>query len=986
MSQGTNQKDRIADASALMPDYFKIDARTTSEIYAETRRLAEAVIFYPNEAGQARGNWSAFFKELDEKVLSGSYGAGDVSPHLALFLTFLNLYKFLQNDLNALVSSHLDFFYRNVLGLKDISPQPDRIYIFPELARNVQQFLIPADARILAGKDEDGNHIIFKTEKETVISHLKLTGFKSVYNPKKTGENMLSFPEPHVARGEDMQGWHPFGLGNVGENTTVGWAVSSPVLLLKEGTRTIRITFSQISRDSDAASAPGLLTADLFEIQFTTAGKWFSSKLNDNTVFDGEKYAFVTVLDETAPAVSGFDATVHGYAINTKEWPVVRVRLRKTDASVYQFLQSVRFGRIDIHVSCENASSVLLSNDYGTLDAGKASQAFGFSPVIGSSLYIGLEEIFYKPLLSLEVNIAWKGIPKEGFPIYYEGYTGDTNSLVKNNTDFKVKAQIRSCKEWKSIAASEEKEAWFPLFQQPMEFDVARYFENKQSSLAGRENEDGLLCLSISSPDKAFGHALFPRVLTKASIQQAQGKDVQIPNEPYTPVMESVRLSYTAAECLHIGDQKAGMQFYYVEPFGIRPVLPGNFTDGTFPALLTDTLLGSGYLYIGINGMEPPLQISLFFAIMEESTAEKGTVSFSFTEQDSWQDFSPNQILSDTTSGLQQTGIVTLQLPETISMHNPAMPAGQYWLRISVQENAANFDRILDIRPSAILAKREMEAVPVTHQLNKLPPDSVKSFLPAIREIRKTEQPYPSFSGRPAETNQARFTRISEMLRHKNKAVTAWDFEHLVLENFPEIYKVKCIRHSSSRSDRIRPGHVHIIVIPRIMHAERRRLFRPAAGQNLLNSISKFIDSVKSPHVQADVTNAAFVEIKIVAQISFRHQMEEGFYINKLQKELEDFLSPWAFRDDTEVQLGSKLHLSSVISFIETKEYINFIDRISWEKNGEAVRDQEIILDQKSVVVSSGHHDLKSVIAETVPYQNYRGIGQMLVDINFEVQ
>ncbi|GGB82318.1 hypothetical protein [Dyadobacter sediminis] len=985
MSQGTNQKDRIADARALMPDYFRRDARTMSEIYAETRRLAEAVIFYPDEAGSTRDNWSAFFKELDEKVLSENYREGDVSPHLALFLTFLNLYKYLQNDLNALVSAHLDFFYRHVLGLKDILPQADRIYIFPELARNVQQFAIPADSRITAGKDEVGNNILFTTEKETVISLVKLTGFKSVYNPKETGQNIRSFPESNVDPGEDKQGWHPFGAENDGENTTIGWALSSPVLLLKEGTRTVSITFSQLSTDSDINPGYGMLTADLFEMQFTTAGKWFSSKLNDAPVFNGGNYSFVTVLDETAPAVSGFDPAVHGYAINAKEWPVVRVRLRKTDASVYQFLRSVRFGRIDMHVSCENAASVLLSNDYGVLDAGKASQAFGFSPVVGSSLYIGLEEIFYKPLLSLKVNMAWKGIPEEGFPIYYEGYTGDTNSLVKSNNDFKVSASVRSCKEWKSIAASEN-EVSFPVFQQPMEFNVARYFENKQSSLAGWENEDGLLCLSISSPDKAFGHALFPRVLTRASIQQAQGKDVQIPNEPYTPVMESVRLSYTAAECLHIGDQKAGMQFYHIEPFGIRSVLPGMFTDGNFPALLTDSVQNSGYLYIGLKGIEPPLQISLFFAIMEESTAAKGTVTFSFAELDSWKDFLPNQILSDTTTGLQQTGILTLQLPETISMHNPAMPAGQYWLRISVQENAANFDRITEIRPNAIRAKREMESVPVTYNLNKLPPGSVQSFLPAIREIRKTEQPYPSFSGRPDETNQARFVRISEMLRHKNKAVTAWDFEHLVLENFPEIYKVKCIRHSSSGSDRVQPGHVHIIVIPRIMHAERRRLFRPVAGQNLLNSIDRFVDSVKSPQVQAEVTNAAFVEIKIVAQISFRHRMEAGFYINKLQKELEDFLSPWAFREDMEVQLGSKLHLSSVISFIETREYINFIDRISWEKNGETVRDQEIILDQKSVVVSSGKHELKSVIAETVPYQNYRGIGQMLIDINFEVQ
>lgn len=984
MSQGTNQKERIVDSSALLPDYFKMDARTSAEIYSETRKLAEAVIFHSQQAGQARETWSAFFKDLDVKVFSGKYAEGDVSPHVALFLTFLELYKYLQNDLNGLVSSHLDFFYRHVLGLKDVSPQADRIYIFPEPARNVQRLLIPADTKLLAGKDTDGNNIIYKTEKETLLSQVKLSGFKSVYNPQKAGESIRSFSKPDLIRKEAVQGWHPFGGDNEDENATIGWAVSSPVLLLKEGVRTVNITFSQVSTDTNDIPDFAQLTAGLFEMEFTTADKWFSVKLNEDTIFNNEKFSFVTVLDETSPAVSGFDRAVHGYEINAKQGPVVRVRLRKTDFAVYKFLQSVKFGRIDIQVSCENAAAVLLSNDFGTLDANKASQAFGYSPVVGSNLYIGLEEIFYKPLSSLKVNIAWKGVP-ENFPVYYEGYTGDTNSLVTNNADFKVKALIRSCKEWKIISGSDNKDQ-FPIFRQPMEFDVAAYFRNKQSALAGVENEDGLLCLSISSPDKAFGHALFPRVLTKASIQQAQGKDVQIPNEPYTPVIESVRVSYTAAEFMHIGDQKAGMQFYYMEPFGIRPVIPGIYSDGKFPALLSDTLLDSGYLYIGLNGVEPPVQISLFFAISEESTAEKGTVTFSYTEAENWKYFLPNQILSDTTAGLQQTGIMTLQLPESISMHNPAMPAGHFWLRISVREKAENFDRILDIRPNAILAKREMEPVPVTYNLNKLPPDSVKSFLPAIKEIRKITQPYPSFSGRAAENSQARFTRISEMLRHKNKAVTAWDYEHLVLENFPEIYKVKCIRHSISKTDQRMPGHVHIIVIPKIMHGERRRLFKPVAGRNLLNSISHYIDSVKSAHVQAEVTNAVFVEIKIVAQISFKHAMEEGFYINKLQRDLEDFLSPWAFRDDIEVQLGSKLHLSSVISFIETREYINFIDRISWEKNGEPIRDQEIILDQKSVVVSSGRHELKSVIAETVPYQNYRGIGQMLVDINFEVQ
>src|SRR5690606_3755212 len=95
----------------------------------------------------------------------------------------------------------------------------------------------------------------------------------------------------------------------------------------------------------------------------------------------------------------------------------------------------------------EKARNLILSNDYGFLDANKVFQPFGYSPVVGANLYIGLEEIFQKPVSNYTIALKWKGLP-EDFKNYYEGYLGETNSLVKSEKDFKVRIAVRKRRSW----------------------------------------------------------------------------------------------------------------------------------------------------------------------------------------------------------------------------------------------------------------------------------------------------------------------------------------------------------------------------------------------------------------------------------------------------------------------------------------------------------------------------------------------------------
>ena len=59
--------------------------------------------------------------------------------------------------------------------------------------------------------------------------------------------------------------------------------------------------------------------------------------------------------------------------------------------------------------------------------------------------------------------------------------------------------------------------------------------------------------------------------------------------------------------------------------------------------------------------------------------------------------------------------------------------------------------------------------------------------IPGLGEI---DQIGYSFGGRPVEDRKSLFTRASERLRHKQRAVSPWDYERLVLEAFPNVRRM----------------------------------------------------------------------------------------------------------------------------------------------------------------------------------------------------
>ena len=213
-------------------------------------------------------------------------------------------------------------------------------------------------------------------------------------------------------------------------------------------------------------------------------------------------------------------------------------------------------------------------------------------------------------------------------------------------------------------------------------------------------------------------------------------------------------------------------------------------------------------------------------------------------------------------------------------------------------------------------------------QQTALPAGSISKLKEASSAIKKIKQPYPSFGGRSAETSEQYFVRVSERLRHKSRAITIWDYEHLILEAFPSIHKVKCLNHtkfSGNDYNELAPGHVTIITIPDLINRNDANPLRPYTNQSVLEQIETFLKKKISCHVKLDVRHPQFEEVRLEFKLKLIGGLEFNFYRELLQKEITEFLTPWAYGKATDIVLGGKVHKSVLINFIEERSYVDYI-------------------------------------------------------------
>ncbi len=1074
---GTGQEQRFIDA--LNPETFQLYDFDVEDWILFAYNFAENVNYFNvNNADNPSGDWQPFFKSLNlenitvpdretreysrlkesiSSLLSQYKDEKNLTPHLTLFVCFLQLLEFSKKRFNGLTKRHLDFYYKDILQVDKKAPTPDDVHVIFELAKKSSEEQIKEDTALNAKKDVDDNPRVYKTKEELIVNKASVASLKTVYNglkdsdPNFKGNNPAEFKASSIANSLDGLGeelteespyWYPFGYTSAEddfaelEDANIGFAIASPMLGLNEGLRTVEITINFFEEKAGPNKnnindfTPAILK-EILSIKGSGEKGWIEGlKLKTEVtpqeeaitlIPSNQSLKLVFQLSKDTDALVNYNEEKLLNKYNT-QYPLINFSVDTSNQNGYNFYRAIVnriVEKITIKVKVKDAKALLLENDSGVLKTTKPFFPFTPRPVKSSNFYIDYPEVFSKNWSSINVNLKWKSTP-EDFKDWYEAYETtqrlatrpsafitqvssadpdeqtkavNPNLIVQNNAYFKAEKALLHKENWSEEAIPQV------LFTKIIDPETNEATEDFESNIVWTNNsifqidKAGPMRLSLQ---QTFLHELYPRIYALSLTSEG---DPLIPNEPYTPVVETIALDYVAEESIFINSQalpinnaedinpsntKGAYDFnriklFHNHPFGEKEEhnylkmvkqakgIKDQYDTNSVNTFLLPKYCKGGVLYVGLENAEVLQTVSLLVQVLEGS--ENPTIpSFNENEKIEWSVLCDNKwkdlkdyIISNNTDNFLTSGIVKISIPKEATQDNTELPSGLIWLRAKMHRDYDAVCKAINIHSQAVLATFNDDNNNLSHLEKGLPAETIKKLITRKPQIKSVAQPYNSFNGIPEESDALFYRRISERLRHKNRAITLWDYEHLVLQKFPEIYKVKCLNHTTENSF-IAAGDVMLVVVPDTVNKNVFDIYEPRLSRAVMNKVENYLNALNTMHVTAKVINPNYEKVTITLEAKFYEGLDESFYTQKLEVDIIKFLSPWAFDDAKEVEFGITLHRSVLIDYLEKLEYVDYLQNVSMDKDGVPSNSSITPLNPKSILVSAKKHNISTVL------------------------
>lgn len=751
----------------------------------------------------------------------------------------------------------------------------------------------------------------------------------------------------------------------------IGFAVSSPMFFLGEGNREVKLTFNF---RPDSVDIFKKLIEDIvtehneegyryaffevfskgrdagFKIYISSREGWIDiSEVAPNTVYieskpwSWERFTVGFTIPASAPAVTEINPGTISEEYHSA-YPVVKFVLNSNKSPyVYTFLETLILDTLDIEVAVDRLRTVIVCNDLSRLDASQPFQAFGPVPTVGSYFLVGNHELFSKKLTELEFKIEWHNLPENSFADYYDGYFKNKEDAVHEEM-FKVRLTALSGNEFKPF--EDTADLVFPIFQpakgdrnnirmkvpRPKVLDILVDPELNRLDEYNMKSSIGYFKFELIEPKMAFGHSLFQEKMMDAAQHNADMNNeekVKYPNPPFSPMVRTINIAYRATDTTLVdaSDSLSPTQIYHIHPFGIAPI----FSAGS--AKMENTILvpqfkADGYLFIGLRDLRPPQELSLLFQLAAgKSTKPENMpeIKWSYLSDDVWMPLSDTAWLSDTTDKFTTTGIVRIQVPANITKWNQLLPSGLYWLRLSIKGDIENVSRALDVKTQAVRAVW-VDNGNSDRLRTPLKPWTISNLSRRRAEVLEVVQPYPSFGGQSGESFEEYRQRVSERLRHKGRAVSHWDYERLVLQEFHTIFQAKAITHISDPKF-VEAGEVRMVVVPGNNHGTEA--LTPKVNHHMLISIRDYLSKLASPFTKVRVTNPAYEYLRVNCAIMFTAGNNNGQSMEKLKIAIRDFLCPWFNDPNQEFNIGGSVNIDNLLRFIQSLPYVKFVTKFS---------------------------------------------------------
>jgi hypothetical protein len=761
------------------------------------------------------------------------------------------------------------------------------------------------------------------------------------------------------------QSWDAFRATSSDANTDAEIGLSFYSSLLKEAsptlnTYTIKVTFA----NSPSFTWLGDFTKQYGKIKINTVKEPIDITPKETSYASGVFKITFDVPEKTKVSGAFPNATI----LFGKQQDEVNDnffdKLKLLQASI---ISSFEFVLLKKSISVAKAETIL-----GMTDLSASFPAFGGVPKDGSWFKIIEPILKGKTISDLDINIEWASKTERAFTVDAEymvgankipkpGYTigsGAVESKLENVvdptngvafSDDYVKIILRSDNDLGHRTYAEDlagavTDDYVETF--PMISYMTREFNNP--AINEMTTETGVPMRKKVLPDdsRTVG-LLFPNKRP-------------FPKPPYTPVIKSITLTCNLSESITLKD------ISYQYPHGYKRHDTNNLH-------LVPPTPFEGELFIGFKNLAQAQSLNVLIQV-EEGTADptlpNPEVSWNFLHDNSWKNFDSAQF-RDGTKGLIQSGIVSFVSPGYDCTNNTLLPSGEFWLRGCIKFNQAKaVCKIFSIHTQAVLAQFIDSGNDAVSLGSNLPANTITQLFPKQASIKKVQQPYATFDGRLEEANKNIYIRTSERLRHKGRAVSAWDYEHIIATAFPDIYKVKVLDHAALKivggQKKVISKAGGLIVLVAGKTSAQSSAYKPLVSKSKLTAIKEFIVQQASPFANIEVMNPLFEEITVDTIVTFTSDIkDEMFYEKKLQTDIKRFLSPWAFDDGREPEFGGTIYRAALLDFIEELPYIDFVEKLVIAHQQSLTGDMATASSPASVLISAAVHKVDGKLKTT---------------------
>ena len=171
-----------------------------------------------------------------------------------------------------------------------------------------------------------------------------------------------------------------------------------------------------------------------------------------------------------------------------------------------------------------------------------------------------------------------------------------------------------------------------------------------------------------------------------------------------------------------------------------------------------------------------------------------------------------------------------------------------------------------------------------------MPAGTIQGIKEPDERIESVTQPLSGFGGKPAETATGVAVRQTSRISNRHRALMIKDYEHLVLEFFPEVDKIQCISIPQNKG----ASKICLVVFSR---AEDSRYFLSPAWK--LAEIQQLVRQYASPFASLRVINPVYERVNVHCKaILWDSVPDKGKAVRQLVVLAQNYIAPWYRKEE----------------------------------------------------------------------------------------